>query len=98
MEKSTPHCKLAVVKTLLADGKVRSTFSALAGGAALGFDFVGIVGVVASLTPKDFYKSMTTHADHRVWQDVYRPSTPAGEVYLKLTVIDDVLIVSFKEL
>lgn len=43
-------------------------------------------------------KSMTTHADHRVWQDVYRPSTPAGEVYLKLTVMDDVLIVSFKEL
>jgi motility quorum-sensing regulator/GCU-specific mRNA interferase toxin len=41
---------------------------------------------------------MTTHADHRIWQDVYRPKTPAGEVYLKLTVIDDVLIVSFKEL
>jgi motility quorum-sensing regulator / GCU-specific mRNA interferase toxin len=29
---------------------------------------------------------------------VYRPMTIAGEVYLKLTVIDDVLIVSFKEL
>ncbi|HEV2622860.1 MAG TPA: type II toxin-antitoxin system MqsR family toxin [Frateuria sp.] len=98
MEKSTPHCKLAVVKTLLADGKVRSTFSALADGAAMGFDFAGIVGVVSSLTPKDFYKSMTTQADHRVWQDVYRPSASAGEVYLKLTVIDDVLIVSFKEL
>jgi motility quorum-sensing regulator/GCU-specific mRNA interferase toxin len=41
---------------------------------------------------------MTTHADYRLWQDVYRPKTPAGEVYLKLTVIDDVLIVSFKEL
>lgn len=41
---------------------------------------------------------MTTHADHTVWQDVYRPSTPAGDVHLKLTVIDDVLIVSFKEL
>jgi motility quorum-sensing regulator/GCU-specific mRNA interferase toxin len=27
-----------------------------------------------------------------------RPSTPAGDVYLKLTVIDDVLIVSFKAL
>lgn len=36
-------------------------------------------------------------ADHKVWQDVYRPSTPAGDVCLKLTVIDDVLIVSFKE-
>ncbi|WP_366151398.1 type II toxin-antitoxin system MqsR family toxin, partial [Clostridioides difficile] len=43
----------------------------MTGGAALGFDFAGIIGVVASLTPSDFYKSMTTHADHRVWQDVY---------------------------
>jgi len=42
--------------------------------------------------------AMTTHADHRIWRDVYRPTTPAGEVYLKLTVIDDVVIVSFKEL
>jgi motility quorum-sensing regulator/GCU-specific mRNA interferase toxin len=41
---------------------------------------------------------MTTHADHAIWQDVYRPSTQVGDVYLKLTVIDDVLIVSFKEL
>jgi len=64
----------------------------------LGFDFEGIVGVVKALTAGDFYKSMTTHADHRIWQDVYRPTTPNGEVYLKLTVIDDALIVSFKEL
>jgi motility quorum-sensing regulator/GCU-specific mRNA interferase toxin len=34
--------------------------------------------VVRALTIQDFYKSMTTHADHRVWQDVYRPSTDAG--------------------
>src|ERR1039457_6963897 len=98
MEKRTPQCKLAVVKTMLAAGKVRTTVSALAGGAALGFGFEQIIGVVAALTPKDFYKSMTTHADHRIWQDVYRPTTPAGEVYLKLTVLDNVLIVSFKEL
>ena len=36
-------------------------------------------------------------AGHRIWQNVYRPKTPAGEVYLKLTVVNDVLIVSFKE-
>jgi motility quorum-sensing regulator/GCU-specific mRNA interferase toxin len=41
---------------------------------------------------------MTIHADHTVWQDVCHPSTPAGDLYLKLTVIDDVLIVSFLEL
>ena len=98
MEKRTPHCKLAVVKAMAAAGKVRATVSALVGGAALGFSFGEIVGVVAALTPRDFYKSMTTHTDHRLWQDVYRPKTSAGEVYLKLTVIDDVLIVSFKEL
>src|SRR5271157_193531 len=97
MEKRTPHCKLAVVKAMAAAGKVRATVSALAGRAALGFGFGEIVGVVAALTPRDFYKSMATHADHRVWQEVYRPKTRAGEVYLKLTVIDDVLIVSFKE-
>ena len=41
---------------------------------------------------------MTTHGDSRIWQDVYRPRTSAGEVYLKLTVIEEVLIVSFKAL
>ena len=65
---------------------------------ALGLDFDGMLAVVMALTTADFHKSMTTHADHHVWQDVYRPVTQAGEVYLKLTVIDDVLIVSFKEL
>jgi motility quorum-sensing regulator/GCU-specific mRNA interferase toxin len=98
MEKRSPHCQLSIVKALIQEGKVRSTFSALSGGAALGFDFDGIVAVVLALTPQDFCKSMTTHADHTVWQDVYRPTTNAGEVYLKLTVINDVLIVSFKEL
>lgn len=65
---------------------------------ALGLDYEGMLSVLTALTTADFYKSMTTHADHRVWQDVYRPMTPVGEVYLKLTVVDDVLIVSFKEL
>ena len=97
MEKGTPHCKLSVVKVLVEAKKVRSTFSALAGGAALGFDFEGILNVVLALKQSDFHKSMTSHADHKIWQDVYRPTTSAGEVYVKLTVIDDVLIVSFKE-
>jgi motility quorum-sensing regulator/GCU-specific mRNA interferase toxin len=62
-------------------------------------DLAGMCAVVMSLSSADFYKSMTTHADHRIWQDVYRTTTSTGAaVYLKLTVIDDVLIVSFKEL
>jgi motility quorum-sensing regulator/GCU-specific mRNA interferase toxin len=60
-------------------------------------DVYGMLDIVMALSIGDFYKSMTTPDDHRVWQDVYRPMTLAGPVYLKLTVIDDVLIVSFKE-
>lgn len=98
MEKRTPHCKLAIVKALVEAGKVRTTHAARAGANELGFEFSDMLAVVMALTPAEFYKSMTTHGDHAVWQDVYRPSTRAGDVYLKLTVIDDVLIVSFKEL
>ena len=98
MEKQTPHCKLPVVKALVEAGKVRTTYAARSGANELGLAFSDMLDVVMALTPTDFYKSMTTHADHTVWQDVYRPSTQAGDVYLKLTVIDDVLIVSFKEL
>ncbi|MES2317232.1 MAG: type II toxin-antitoxin system MqsR family toxin [Pseudomonadota bacterium] len=98
MQKRTPHCKLPVVQALVRVGLVRTTHAARAGANELGLTFSEMLDVVMTLTPEDFYKSMTTHADHTVWQDVYRLSTPAGDVYLKLTVIDDVLIVSFKEL
>jgi motility quorum-sensing regulator/GCU-specific mRNA interferase toxin len=100
MEKGTPHCKLPVVKALIEAGQVRATASAYNEARELGInDLTGMCAVVLALTPADFYKSMTTHADHRVWQDVYHAKTASGdEVYLKLTVIDDVLIVSFKEL
>ena len=98
MEKQTPHCKLSVVKAMIEAGNVRTTKAAREGGAALGLDFDSMIAVVMTLTTADFYKSMTTHADHRIWQDVYRPTTPMGEIYLKLTVIDEVLIVSFMEL
>ena len=98
MEKRTPHCKLSTVKALIEAGKVRTTHAARVGAIELGLELSDMLAVAMALTPADFYKSMTTHADHTIWQDVYRPSTQAGDVYLKLTVIDDVLIVSFKEL
>ena len=100
MEKGTPHCKLSVVKALVGAGQVRATASAYNGARELGInDLDGMCAVVMALTSADFYKSMTTQADHRIWQDVYHAKTAGGdEVYLKLTVIDDVLVVSFKEL
>lgn len=98
MEKPSPHCKLVVIKALVAAGKVRTTHAARAGATDLGMGLSDMLAVVTALTPTDFYKSMTTHADHTIWQDVYRPRTVVGALYLKLTFIDDLLIVSFKEL
>jgi motility quorum-sensing regulator/GCU-specific mRNA interferase toxin len=100
MEKHTPHCKLSIVKTLIETGQVRATASAYDGARRLGINNLDeMCAVILTLTPRDFYKSMTTVADHRIWQDVYHAKTASGdEVYLKLTVVEDVLVVSFKEL
>ena len=100
MEKGVPHRKLSVVKALIQADKVSATASAFSGARDLGInDLAGMCAVVMSLTAAHFYKSMTTHADHHIWQDVYHAKITGGiDVYIKLTVIDDVLIVSFKEL
>ena len=100
MEKRKPHCTLERVKGLVAEGKVRASFAAYLGAEALGInDLQGMCDVVLGLSMQDFYKSMTTYANHAVWQDVYRTRTNKGlAVYLKLTVVEDMLIVSFKEL
>lgn len=97
MEKSTPHCRLVVVRSLLALGRIQASRTAMAHAKAMGMDFEDMIAVVEALRPADFHKSMTTRIDHRVWQDVYRPVTGFGRLYVKLTVIDEVLIVSFKE-
>ena len=100
MEKGVPRCKLSVVKALIEADKVSATASAFSGARDLGInDLAGLCTVVMSLTSSQFYKSMTTHADNHIWQDVHHASITSGiDVYIKLTVIDDVLIVSFKEL
>jgi motility quorum-sensing regulator/GCU-specific mRNA interferase toxin len=98
MEKHTPQYPLSEVKACIQAGRVRASTTAIANAAILNFDFLGMVAVVESLTMQDFYKSMTSYRDHREWHDVYRPQTNVGEVYLKLTIVEGLLIVSFKEL
>ena len=99
MEKRTPHCKLEKIKALIHADQVRATGTAQAGARLLGIKGLdGMCDVILTLNTGNFYKSMTTHADNRVWQDVYHTATESGTaIYLKLTVIDDLLIVSFKE-
>lgn len=98
-EKHKPHTKLAVVKSIVTQGNVRATASAYSGAQLLGIETLAdMCALIMSLESSNFHKSMTTHADHRIWQDVYHSRVGCHGVYLKLTVIEDVLIVSFKEL
>lgn len=96
MGKSTAHYRLAQVRALVEARRVRMTDPARSGAALLGLTRREMLEVVLGLGAEDFYKSMTTYADHRIWQDVYHPMTAYGGAYLKLTILDDLLIVSFK--
>ena len=97
MEKRRAHHPLTKVKQLIKDEQVAFTLTAVAGGAAMGFDTHEMLNVVFALTNRKLYKSMTSHADHTVWHDVYHTDTQRGRVYLKLTITETLLIISFKE-
>ena len=97
MEKRKAHYPLRRVKLLIKDHQVEFTMTAVAGGAAMGFATSEMLDVVSSLTNKNLYKSMTSHADHTVWHDVYHAGTRHGIVYLKLTIVENLLIISFTE-
>jgi len=66
------------------------TASARRGGNALGLKPQEMREVVLSLSPSDFFKSMTTNQDNRVWQDVYYGTTPSDHsAYIKITGYTD---------
>ncbi len=99
MEKRTPHYDLGRVKADVARlGAAAFTKTALDGGRAMGLTSAEMLAVITSLTRRDFYKSMTTFVDHRVWQDVYHAATPVRkEAYIKITVRDAAPVIQFKE-
>ncbi len=100
MEKRKPHYALADVKAAFADPAILNrSFVAKQGADAAGMDTAAVVATIQALALKDFEKSMTSHADHRVWQDVYRPRAAGTELYLKFTLDAQkaLFLISFKE-
>jgi motility quorum-sensing regulator / GCU-specific mRNA interferase toxin len=98
MEKKIAHYPLSDVKALVQKGSVQATRSALEGAALLGFSFNDMKEVVKNLEVGDLYKSMTSYHDNSIWQDVYHYPAEEGDIYLKLQIVGNVVIVSFKEL
>ncbi|HTU53747.1 MAG TPA: type II toxin-antitoxin system MqsR family toxin [Acetobacteraceae bacterium] len=99
MEKRSPHYDLARIQADVARlGAAAFTKSTLDGGRTMGLTSAEMLAVIASLSRRQFYKSMTTYADHRVWQDVYHAATPIRkEAYIKITMRDAAPVIQFKE-
>ena len=86
MEKKTHHYTLQCIQAdVLRLGAVAFTKSALDGGRTMGLTLAQMQRVIASLERRALYKSMSTHADHRVWQDVYHAQDYSLAIYLKVT-------------
>ena len=55
--------------------------------------------MIQSMERHHFHKSMTSYADHRVWQDVCFVPSEQGTLYVKFTAdaVSKFLLLSFKE-
>jgi motility quorum-sensing regulator/GCU-specific mRNA interferase toxin len=97
MGKKAPHYKLTLIQAEVRQrGADAFTRTALDGGREMGLSFEQMVTVVYALSGKQFFKSMTTFADHTVWQDVYHALTPTGTAYIKVTLRLGALVIQFK--
>ena len=99
MEKQTPHYPLLAIQAQMRSvPDMNLTLSARNGIRAAGMSQMDALVLVHSLKRKDFYKSMTTPADHKVWQDVYHGQWNGLGLYVKFQRAGEYFVISFKEL
>lgn len=100
MEKRRPHYSLENIKTAFATPEtLNRTFTSKQGARSLRMDDHGVIAMIQALSSKDFQKSMTSKADNKVWQDVYRPTWNGIDLYVKFTLDSQnhLLLISCKE-
>ena len=99
-EKRNPTYDLEAFKAVFGSvDQLAMTSSVLRDATALGFDRTGVVETIGGIERRMFYKSMTTFADHRVWQDVYHVPATDLLLYVKFQadVVTEFTVMSFKE-
>ena len=100
MEKLKQHYALADIKAAFADpSRINRSFVSRQGADELDMDDAAVIEIIQALTLADFEKSMTSIADHKIWQDVYKPSAGNKKLYVKFTVDarGSLFLISFKE-
>lgn len=98
-EKRKAHYSLTEIKATFSTVKaLRMTYTASQCALELNITLATIVTIIQGMTSGQLYKSMTSHADATIWQDVYRVPYGALTLYVKFTVDwQGYLLISFKE-
>jgi motility quorum-sensing regulator / GCU-specific mRNA interferase toxin len=75
------------------------TGTALRDAAALGYGRPDVCSIIRNMRPAMFVKSMTTYANHHVWQDVYAVPSEGLWLYVKFQAdaVTEFRVMSFKE-
>jgi motility quorum-sensing regulator / GCU-specific mRNA interferase toxin len=98
MEKKRSHYDLAsIIDQMTSVEAMNLTLSAVEGIRQAGMLKSEALQVVCGLSNANFYKSMTTHKDHKVWQDVYHADWMGKQLYVKFQKAGEYFVVSFKE-
>ena len=100
MEKRKPTFDLTSFQAAYANPATRlTTRTAVRDARRLGFDRGDVVRAILAMRREHFRKSMTSHADHRIWQDVYHVPFEGLVLYVKFTAdrLSEFRLLSFKE-
>ena len=97
MEKRVAHYSLDSIKRLIKEDNYMVTLSARQSYTELGLSDDEVLDVINGLKASDLYKSMTSYRNHKLWHDVYHSRCRGIELYIKLQVKEDAIIISFKE-
>ena len=99
MEKRKPTYDLTTIKTEMSDWtKLNMSVTARRSAVALNISLENVSQIVQGLTRAMFHKSMTAHADSKLWQDVYYVPHAELTLYVKFTMDSQGhLLISFKE-
>jgi motility quorum-sensing regulator / GCU-specific mRNA interferase toxin len=99
VEKRSAHYDLSAIRqTFSTIDALRITRSAIITAEGMGLTLSDIVALIQTIMRKHFYKSMTSIADTRIWQDVYHVPCGLIVLYVKFTTdAEGYLVISFKE-
>lgn len=100
MEKRRAHYDLVSIQAAFSavDGLRLTESSLVFATVELGLADTGIVALVQSIERSDFFKSMTSLRNHRIWRDVYHLPFKSRTLHVKFTTDSTgYLLISLKD-